>query len=102
MRPTRGRVYLVDAGYGPKPWLCVSNNSRNQYLGTWIGVRLTTTPKTARRTIVETIADDGLSGRVLCDDIEQLGHDEIRKDMGALSPATMILVQDGLRAALSL
>jgi mRNA interferase MazF len=47
-------------------------------------------------------ADAPLTGRVLCDDIEALYKDEITREIGALSPATMRQVDYGLAAALSL
>ena len=41
--PQRGQVYRCDLGYGLKPWLVVSNNSRNRLLDDVIAIRLTIT-----------------------------------------------------------
>jgi mRNA-degrading endonuclease toxin of MazEF toxin-antitoxin module len=43
--PQRGQVYRCDLGYGPKPWLVVSNNARNRLLDDIIAIRLTTTAR---------------------------------------------------------
>lgn len=100
---TRGRVYMADLGYGDKPWLVVSNNARNAHLLSVLAVRITTTPRvTERVTVVELGPADPLVGRVLCDDLEQLDRDELRRDVGALSLPTMVKVAEGLRAALAL
>jgi len=41
-------------------------------------------------------------GNVICDDILELYPDEVRQDLGALSPATMRRVGAGLKVALGL
>ncbi len=41
--PQRGQVYRCDLGYGLKPWLVVSNNTRNRLLDDVIAISLTTT-----------------------------------------------------------
>ncbi|CAN5278648.1 type II toxin-antitoxin system toxin endoribonuclease MazF4 [soil metagenome] len=98
--PARGQVYRVDLGHGPKPWLVVSNNARNRNLDTVIAARITTTGKHAHLpTIVPLVAADPLVGFVLCDDLVPLYRDELVA-LGALSPATMRAVSDGLRIAL--
>ena len=98
--PTRGRVYIADIGYGEKPFLVVSNNGRNRALSDCVAVRITTSHKPPLATIIElTPADLPLVGRVLCDDITPLYHDEIKRTVGALSLPTMMRVADGLRAA---
>lgn len=100
--PVRGRIYWADLGYGKKPWLCVSNNARNQKLESCLVARITTSSKPALESIVALGADDPLAGSVLCDDVTPLFRDEIDGDAGALSHRTMMRVDLGLRAALAL
>jgi mRNA interferase MazF len=100
--PARGRVYMADLGHGEKPYLIVSNNARNRKLQNSLAVRLTTTVKPDLMSIVVLSPADPLVGRVLCDDIVSIFHDELRRDVGALSSATMSQVAVGLRFALSL
>ena len=45
--PLRGQVYRADIGFGPKPWLVVSNNHRNRALSDLLAVRITTTDRHA-------------------------------------------------------
>ena len=52
--------------------------------------------------IVELSAGDPLVGRALCDDIVELYHFELLRDLGALSLNTMRSINDGLRAALAI
>lgn len=99
----RGRVYYADVGQGDKPFLVVSNNGRNTRLLTALVVRITTTDgKPELESIVELAPQDPLVGRVLCDDIFELFPDEIKREGGALTPATMVRVAAGLRSALAL
>ncbi|MFC9140910.1 type II toxin-antitoxin system PemK/MazF family toxin [Streptomyces bacillaris] len=101
--PVRGRVYMADLeGDGPKPWLVVSRAVRNQKLRDVLVVRITTSKKPDLETIVELGPHDPLVGRVLCDDIGPLYRDEIKVDVGALSPATMAKVAAALRVSLAL
>ncbi len=100
--PSRGQVYLADIGYGPKPWLVVSNNQRNARLETVLVARITTTSKHRAPTIVDLRPEDPVVGRVLCDDLQQLFRDELGRGCGALSRESMARVADGLRSALSL
>jgi mRNA interferase MazF len=99
--PVRGRVYLADLGHGEKPYLIVSNNARNRQLDSSLAVRITTSPKPDMTTIVVLGANDPMAGRILCDDIIPIFRDELRRDVGALSLATMNQVAVGLRVALS-
>jgi mRNA interferase MazF len=102
LTPVRGRVYWADLGYGEKPWLCVSNNGRNNRLSSLLAVRITTSTAPDLPTIVPLSPADPFVGRVLCDDLAQLFRDELRRDGGALSRQTLTRVDTGLRAALSL
>jgi mRNA interferase MazF len=100
----RGRVYAATLPHvgGEKYYLVVSNNRRNANLPQVLAVRLTTTPKQPRPSIVELGHPEPFVGRVICDDIETLWGDEVRREMGALSAGAMARVEDGLRAALGL
>jgi mRNA interferase MazF len=99
--PLRGQVFRVDLGHGAKPWLVVSNNSRNRNLETVIAVRITTTSKHANvPTVVALSAADPLVGYIVVDDLVQLYRDELPEAHGAISPSTMRAVSDALRIAL--
>jgi mRNA interferase MazF len=99
--PLRGQVYRADLGYGPKPWLIVSNNARNRRLGNVLAVRMTTTAKTLP-TWVEAAAVDPLVGYVNADNIETLDKGELGEYLGALSVDTMEKVNQALEIALAL
>jgi mRNA interferase MazF len=100
----RGRVYMavMDHVEGEKPYVVVSNNSRNRALPNVLVARITTTPKPVMPSIVELSVHDPLVGRVLCDEVTQLWSDEVRRELGALSPGTMRRVNEGLADALGL
>lgn len=99
--PLRGQVYRVDLGHGLKPWLIVSNNSRNRNLDTVIAARVTTTSRHARiPTVVPLSSADRLVGFVVVDDIIPLYRDELTTPWGVLSPVTMRAVSAALRIAL--
>lgn len=105
--PVRGCVYWIYLDTGEqlerKPFLVVSNNQRNTHLGDCLAVRLTTTRKEARTTVVPLgPADLPLHGFVLCDEITLVFRDEVLEQAGALSHATMGQVAKGLSAALAL
>lgn len=101
--PVRGLVYRADLGAGLKPWLVVSNNTRNQKLDSCLVARITTTKKPDVATIVPLgPADAPLVGCVCCDDIMWAGREELKEQLGALSGRTMMKVGDGLRAAFAL
>lgn len=100
--PVRGRLYWADIGFGRKPWLVVSNNHRNRALGDCLAVRLTTTKKESRPTVIPLGPADPLVGWVLCDEITLLYGEDLAEDAGALSFATMTSVAAGLKAALAL
>lgn len=91
----------MDLGHGGKPWLVVSNNHRNRALDTVLVARITTTGRPLP-TRIDLHQDDPLVGQVLCDDLEQVYTDELGDRLGALSPATMERVNEGLRLALNL
>ena len=102
----RGRVYRAALEHvgEPKYYLVVSGNRRNDALPQVLAVRLTTSPKPAIPSVVELRSpqDGPFDGRAACDDIETLWPDELRRDLGALTPAAMGRIAAGLRAALDI
>jgi mRNA interferase MazF len=91
----------VDLGHGAKPWVILSNNSRNRNLDTVLAARITTTSKSAHvPTVVPLTSSDPLVGFVLVDDIMQLYHDELTDSLGTLSPPTMQEISKAIRIAL--
>jgi len=101
--PVRGQVYRVDIGYGAKPWLIVSNNRRNRILSDVLAVRITTTQKHVDLpTWVRLDTGDPLVGHVNADDVQQLGRDELGQLLGALSPRTLMRVNEALRLVFAL
>jgi mRNA interferase MazF len=91
----------VDLGRGSKPWVVLSNNSRNRNLDTVLAARITTTSKSAHvPTVVPLTSADPLVGFVLVDDIMQLYHDDLTDSLGTLSPPTMQEISKALRVAL--
>lgn len=99
----RGRVVWFELGeVGRKPGVVVSNNTRNRQLGTALVARITTSAKPQLASVIGLSGNDPLQGRVLCDDLIEVYADEVVKDGGALSPATMRAVEDGLKHALGL
>jgi mRNA interferase MazF len=101
MTPARGQVYRCDIGYGPKPWLIVSNNARNRHTADVLAIRLTTTARQLP-TWVGLTASDPLEGFANADNIETLGNSELGKYLGALTPATMDRINAALGIALAL
>jgi mRNA interferase MazF len=96
-------VYWADLGHGEKPWVLISNNQRNRNLDTVMAVRVTTTNKhSGLPTVVSMSSADPLVGFILADDIEQLGHDELVRAGGALSPRTLAALNEALKIALAL
>jgi mRNA interferase MazF len=101
--PVRGQVYRVDIGYGAKPWLIVSNNRRNRNLPDVLAVRITTTQKHVDLpTWVRLDPGDPLVGHINTDDVQQLGRDELGQLLGALSPGTLMRVNEALRLVFAL
>jgi mRNA interferase MazF len=99
----RGQVIQADLGLDePKLLVVVSNNSRNAHLGSVLAVRLTTSPKRPRSSIVEIADGETVTGRAICDDLLPVYDDEILTIRGALSPRTMRAIDRGLAAALAL
>jgi mRNA interferase MazF len=80
----------------------VSNNRRNKELKQVLAIRLTTTKKPEISSIVEIPQGEVFSGRAVCDDIIEIWEDEVRRDLGALTPKTMTHIEQGLKAALGL
>lgn len=99
----RGQVVRADVKLDePKLFLVVSNNLRNRNFAQVLCVRLTTTAKDPRPSIVELGPAEGFHGRVMCDDLEPIWEDEVLQVLGALSPTAMRAVDDGLLAALGI
>jgi mRNA interferase MazF len=100
----RGRVYAAKLSHvgAEKFFLVVSNNRRNAGLPQVLAARLTTTPKPNLPSIVQLAHPEVFVGTVLCDDITEIYEDEVRRDLGALSPTAMQSVGQGLTAALGL
>lgn len=116
LRPIqRGQVYDLNI-HGPHYFLVVSNNSRNDRLPTFVGVRITSNlEKRGIPTVVELSDLDGmtaqgidgspLAGFILCDTILQLPPENSGLTphlRGHLSPQTMQAVDAALRIALDL
>ncbi|WP_087117950.1 type II toxin-antitoxin system PemK/MazF family toxin [Corynebacterium urinipleomorphum] len=98
----RGQIYWLDLGYGEKPWLVVSNNSRNRALGSALVARVTTTPKPPLPSIVELEAGDPLVGSVICDDLETIYLDDDPRFGGAVTLPTLRKINAALLVALGL
>ncbi|MBO3745936.1 type II toxin-antitoxin system PemK/MazF family toxin [Streptosporangiaceae bacterium NEAU-GS5] len=102
--PIRGHVYAVDLSkeQGSRPYLIISNNTRNRALPSLLAVRVTTSPQQPLPSVVELSEDDPMTGRALCDDIVTLFRKDLQQDLGGLSLQTMMRINEGLRHALSL
>jgi mRNA interferase MazF len=101
----RGRIYRAHLSHigDDKFFLVVSNNRRNRAFQNVLAVRLTTTPpRDSRPAMVALGREEIVTGWVSCDDIEALYDDEVRADLGAVTPAAMQRVEAGLRAALGM
>ena len=86
-----------------KYYLVVSNNRRNQKLGTALVTRITSgVHKPLVGSMVEIPDGEPLMSRVLCDEIEWMYPEDGRAKVDAFSPPTMRLVATGLKAALSI
>jgi mRNA interferase MazF len=94
-------AYLEHVGE-EKLYVVVSNNARNGSLDTALVARITTTRKPQITSIVPIQPGEAVHGSVLCDDIELLYPEDVRSSPGALSPAMMRRINDGLRAAFGL
>lgn len=105
--PQRGRVYLAPLGdesdAETKFWLCVSNNERNPRLDEFIAVRLTSTRRPRLPTWVALgVQDAPWTGSVACDDIGPIYRDQVIKDAGAISNATIRRVERALLIVLGI
>jgi mRNA-degrading endonuclease toxin of MazEF toxin-antitoxin module len=101
----RGSVwqYEFEEGAAPKPAVIVSTNSRNHTRWPVVHVvRVTTAPKTERPTIIPVPTSECVMGSILCDDLFPAYKEDLGRQLGALSPGLMRLVDNGLRAMLSL
>ncbi|MBF6189484.1 MULTISPECIES: type II toxin-antitoxin system PemK/MazF family toxin [Nocardia] len=99
--PVRGQVYRADLGYGPKPWLIVSNNQRNRVTLDVLAVRITTTRRELP-TWVELGSNEPLTGFVNTDNIETLAKDELGDYLGSLSASAILEVNRALTIALGI
>lgn len=102
MAMLRGQLYWLDLGFGEKPWVVVSNNSRNGKLGSVLVARVTTTSKPPIPSVVSLGPDEPVVGSVLCDDIETIYDDDGARYGGKLTPATMRRVDSALKVAFGL
>ena len=100
----RGQVYFASLPGvdGEKPYLIVSNNARNAALGTALAARITTSSKAHVRTAVAIPAGECCVGYVLCDDIEPLYPEDVRRLVGGLSMPVMLDVGRALKVAFAL
>jgi mRNA interferase MazF len=101
----RGRVYRAHLSHigEDKIFLVVSNNRRNRAFQNVLAVRLTAAaPRDSRPAMVALGRGETMTGWVSCDDIETLYDDEVRADLGAVTPAALQRVEAGLRAALGM
>ena len=101
----RGRVYRaqIPGIQSEKYFVVVSNNARNRSLNSALAVRLTTSNKPSIASIVEIPSDEAMGGgRAVCDDIVELYEEDVKADVGAMSPRTMVAIGEGLKAALGL
>ena len=98
----RGQIYWLDLGYGEKPWVVVSNNSRNRALGSALVARVTTTSKPPLPSIVELDSHDPVVGSVICDDIETIYREDEPRFGGAVSPPTLKRINAALLVAFGL
>jgi len=100
----RGRVYAARLSNinDEKFFVVVSNNQRNAQLPQVLAIRLTTSQKPSIPSIVELGKGEAFIGRAVCDDIVEIYEDEVVRDLGSLSPATMSAIGHGIAAALGL
>lgn len=103
-RLLRGQVVRADVGLDePKRFIVVSNNLRNRHFEQVLTVRMTTTTKRERPSIVKlTAADAPHGGFIVCDDIVTIWEDEVVDVLTGVSPLTMRRVELGLLAALGI
>ena len=83
-------------------YLVVSSNSRNRALRTCLVVRITSTDKPDIPSIVRIPNGECVTGRVLCDDVEDMWPEDARTKLGAFTPSTMQMVNAAIAVALGL
>ncbi|WGY04332.1 type II toxin-antitoxin system PemK/MazF family toxin [Nocardioides sp. QY071] len=99
----RGQVIQADIGLDePKLLVVVSNNRRNERLGSVLCARMTTTAKPDLPSIVPLEHPEVFVGCVVCDDIVEVFEDEVMAVRGGLSGAAIPVLNDALRAALDI
>lgn len=101
----RGGVYAatIPPMEEEKYYVVVSNNVRNKQLPNVLVARVTSSKKPDLPSIVSLPDGECVYGNVLCDDISEMWPDEdVRKQVGALSPPAMAKVNSALAVALGL
>lgn len=100
----RGVIYAATLSeeIGEKYWLVVSNNQRNQNLGSALAVRITTTMRMERPSRVALPPDGTVTGWALCDEITVIYDDEPVAELGGLTANAMARINVGLMAALAI
>lgn len=75
----RGEIYYAKLPgiHEPKFFVVVSSNPRNRAPGTCLAVRVTTTQKRERPSVVPVPHGEAIQGSVLCDDIVELFPEDI-------------------------
>lgn len=101
MTVNRGEVWMVDTPYGEKPYLVVSNQTRNRNLGSILCARVTTSPNRPDiPSIVSIEARGAVVGSVLCDDIVQVEKTRLKRRMSnSFPPREMERFCKGIAAA---
>lgn len=80
---------MVDTPYGEKPYLIVSNQTRNRNLDSILCARVTTSPNRPDiPSIISIEARGAVVGSVLCDDIVQVEKTRLKRRMSNSFPPT--------------
>lgn len=101
----RGQVYRVALGQIVlKPYVVVSNNTRNRLLDSVLAVRVTTTDKANIPTAVPLDQSDPLVGYALADDITEIFKDELEGGtyLGSLGAQSTMRLNTALAQALGI
>lgn len=103
MNPRRGHVYRMhDESYGTLFCLTLPT-LYGQLHGSCLAVRVSVTQETRDFPgWVRLTAGDPAFGYVVTQDIDRVGHDELKEDLGPLSVATMLQTEQTLKRVLGL